>query len=85
MFVGRQHEMGLLREFRQRRTAGLVVCRGRRRIGKSTLIEEFGKGKRFFEFYGLAPREASSGVEHGGGLLGILRCERHTGKGICRR
>jgi AAA+ ATPase superfamily predicted ATPase len=57
MFVGREREIGLLREFGQRRTAGLVVCRGRRRIGKSTLIEEFGKHRRFLEFYGLAPRE----------------------------
>jgi AAA+ ATPase superfamily predicted ATPase len=57
MFVGREREIGLLREFGHRRTAGLVVCRGRRRIGKSTLIEEFGKKRRFFEFYGLAPRE----------------------------
>jgi len=57
MFVGREREIGLLREFSHRRTAGLVVCRGRRRIGKSTLIEEFGKSRRFLEFYGLAPRE----------------------------
>jgi len=57
MFVGREHELRLLREFQKRRTAGLVVCRGRRRIGKSTLIQEFGKGQRFFEFCGLAPRE----------------------------
>jgi AAA+ ATPase superfamily predicted ATPase len=63
MFVGRDREMQLLREFQQRRTAGMVVCRGRRRIGKSTLIEEFGKGQRFFEFCGLAPREGI-GNEH---------------------
>lgn len=57
MFVGRDHEMEILRDFAGRSTAGLVVCRGRRRIGKSTLIEQFGKGRRFYEFYGLAPRE----------------------------
>ena len=57
MFVGRERELQLLEEFQKRRTAGLAVCRGRRRIGKSTLIEEFGKGRRFYEFYGLAPRE----------------------------
>jgi len=65
--------MQLLREFRKRRTAGLVVCRGRRRIGKSTLIEEFGKGRRFYEFCGLAPREGMANehqLKHFGELLG---------------
>lgn len=57
MLVGRDHEMEILRDFAGRSTAGLVVCRGRRRIVKSTLIEQFGKGRRFYEFYGLAPRE----------------------------
>ncbi len=73
MFVGREHEMRLLKEFRKRRTAGLVVCRGRRRIGKSTLIEEFGKGRPFYEFYGLAPREGISNADqlrHFGELMG---------------
>jgi AAA+ ATPase superfamily predicted ATPase len=73
MFVGREQETQLLREFEQRRTAGLAVCRGRRRIGKSTLIEEFGKGKRFYEFYGLAPREGIGNehqLKHFGQLMG---------------
>jgi AAA+ ATPase superfamily predicted ATPase len=35
----------------------LVTCRGRRRIGKSTLIREFGRNAvRFLEFEGLPPR-----------------------------
>jgi len=38
--------------------AAIVVCRGRRRIGKSTLIQRFGaKYPKFHEFQGLAPRE----------------------------
>jgi AAA+ ATPase superfamily predicted ATPase len=74
MFVGREHEMQLLADFRRRRSAGLAVCRGRRRIGKSTLIEEFGKGfDRFYEFYGLAPREGITNEDqlaHFGQLMG---------------
>ncbi|MDP1608877.1 MAG: hypothetical protein Q8L98_06150 [Chlamydiales bacterium] len=35
--------------------ACLVVIKGRRRIGKSRLAEEFGKGKVFLPFSGLAP------------------------------
>ena len=39
--------------------ASLVVCRGRRRIGKSTLIEQFARRSRarLLKFEGLAPRE----------------------------
>lgn len=73
MFVGRDDELSRLKDFRKRRTAGLVVCRGRRRIGKSTLIEQFGKGMRFYEFYGLAPREGSTNehqLRHFGELMG---------------
>jgi len=36
----------------------LVVIKGRRRIGKSRLAEEFAKNKRFLPFSGLAPIEA---------------------------
>ena len=57
MFVGRERELNLLNELFQKETASLVVCRGRRRIGKSRLIQEFGKtAKVFFEFQGLPPR-----------------------------
>jgi len=73
MFVGRERELDMLREFRKRRTAGLIVCRGRRRIGKSTLIEKFGSGKKFYEFYGLAPRDGINighQLKHFGELMG---------------
>ena len=73
MFVGRENELKLLRDFQKRRSAGLIVCRGRRRIGKSTLIEHFGSGKRFLEFYGLAPREGITNedqLKHFGELMG---------------
>ncbi len=42
-FVGRKRELALLRELRETRSASLVVLRGRRRIGKSRLAEEYGK------------------------------------------
>lgn len=57
MFVGREEELAQLRELKKRKVAGIIVCCGRRRIGKSTLIEHFGERTRFLEFYGLAPRE----------------------------
>lgn len=59
MFIGREKEMESLRSLLVKRTGSLVACRGRRRIGKSTLIEEFARinGCRFIEIDGLMPRE----------------------------
>ncbi|MGH8259077.1 MAG: AAA family ATPase, partial [Steroidobacteraceae bacterium] len=57
-FVGREAELAQLRRVARLPKASLVVCRGRRRIGKSTLIERFAEGfGHFYEFQGLAPRE----------------------------
>lgn len=57
MFTGRERELGLLDSLWRKTTSSLVVCQGRRRIGKSTLIREFAKRSkaRFLEFTGLAP------------------------------
>ncbi len=57
MFIGRDRELADLERLMRKRTASLVTCRGRRRIGKSTLIRQFGKrAKRFIAIEGLAPR-----------------------------
>ena len=59
MFVGREKELESLRVLLDKRTPSLVACRGRRRIGKSTLIEEFARRNRcrLVEIDGLLPRE----------------------------
>lgn len=59
-FIGRQEELKRLREFsKNKRTASFIVVQGRRRIGKSRLIEEFGKDfEHFYPFSGLAPDAA---------------------------
>jgi AAA+ ATPase superfamily predicted ATPase len=54
-FVGRSQELQDLKLLWARKMASLVVIKGRRRIGKSRLIEEFAKGKRFLRFEGIAP------------------------------
>lgn len=54
-FIGRASELQTLRQLSTKNIASLVVVRGRRRIGKSRLIEEFAKGSLFFSFAGLAP------------------------------
>ena len=54
-FFGREVEFAQLGDLWKKRVASLVTCRGRRRIGKSTLIEEFAtrSGARFIKLEGL--------------------------------
>jgi AAA+ ATPase superfamily predicted ATPase len=58
VFLDRERELLLLSNLLKKRSASLAICKGRRRIGKSTLIQRFGKqAKTFLEFQGLPPRE----------------------------
>ena len=59
MFIGREKELELLDALWGRDAGVLVTCRGRRRIGKSTLIEEFAarSAARFLSIEGLAPHK----------------------------
>lgn len=73
MFIGRKNEMTKLTTFKKRDVAGLAVIYGRRRIGKSTLIEHFAKDYQFLEFYGLSPRKCTSNedqLSHFGAQMG---------------
>lgn len=56
MFVGRKEQLDRLNSLWRKNSASLVVISGRRRIGKSTLVEEFAlRSKcRFIEIEGLA-------------------------------
>ncbi len=54
-FVGRERELQSLEALSKSGRASLAVIKGRRRIGKSRLAEEFGKNKVFLPFSGLAP------------------------------
>ena len=62
MFIGREKELELLGALWGRDSGVLVTCRGRRRIGKSTLIEEFAarSAARFLSIEGLAPHKRMS-------------------------
>jgi AAA+ ATPase superfamily predicted ATPase/DNA-directed RNA polymerase subunit N (RpoN/RPB10) len=55
-FIGREAEMARLTGLLGKRSASLVVVRGRRRIGKSRLLKEFGKKMKSFFFSGLPPK-----------------------------
>ncbi len=57
MFYGRKDLIDRLSSLWAKKVPSLVVCRGRRRIGKSTLIKEFARtsGGTFIKLEGLAP------------------------------
>ncbi len=58
-FIGRKKELHQLKRLLEKTTASLVVIKGRRRIGKSRLIQEFGKQSKIkmYTFSGLPPTE----------------------------
>ena len=46
MFIGRERELKALNDVYDKKGFGMTVIYGRRRVGKSTLIKEFIKGKK---------------------------------------
>ena len=50
MFVGRERELAALEELYASRSFEMVVVYGRRRVGKTALLEEFSRGKRVLAF-----------------------------------
>ena len=58
MFFSRENELASLSLLWKKNVASFVTCRGRRRIGKSSLIEEFARRSKchFFELVGAAPQ-----------------------------
>ena len=59
MFYGREEQLARFEALWHKRVPSFVVCRGRRRIGKSTLVQEFARrsGGSFLKLEGLAPDE----------------------------
>ena len=59
MFFGRVEQLDALSALWRKPVSSLVTCRGRRRIGKSTLIRKFAEvsGARFIKIEGLKPRK----------------------------
>ncbi len=55
MFVGRKNELEQLANLYKQKVASFVVLQGRRRIGKSRLVQEFAQHQRLITFTGLPP------------------------------
>jgi uncharacterized protein len=63
-FVGRQAELKKLLRLTEKKTASFAVVTGRRRIGKSRLINEFSKNfEHFYVFTGL-PSDGNTTIKH---------------------
>jgi AAA+ ATPase superfamily predicted ATPase len=56
-YIGRKKILGQLKALEHKNKASLVIIKGRRRIGKSRLAEEFGKDKIFISFTGYPPTD----------------------------
>lgn len=52
-FIGREPEIATLKDLLNKKSASLIVVRGRRRIGKSRLLAKFGKEMKSFFFSGI--------------------------------
>ena len=57
-FIGRADELAKLKTLLEKKTSSIAVLKGRRRIGKSKLAEEFGKlFPKTYIITGLAPNK----------------------------
>ncbi len=61
-YIGRKYEWGLLEQEERKKSAGLIVLYGRRRVGKTCLIEEFYKNKNLWKFDGLEKQPKSKQI-----------------------
>jgi len=55
LFIGRKEELRRLSRLKRLKKASLIVIKGRRRVGKSTLVKEFAKGKKLISLSGNPP------------------------------
>ena len=86
MFVGREKELESLKALLRKETASLVACRGRRRIGKSTLFYEFARKNKcdFIVIEGLGPRKGQTNFDQLKNF-GERLCARHRRRCSRRR
>ncbi len=59
-FIGREFELSRLRQIAEKPNASIVAIKGRRRIGKSRLVQKFAENYRFYHLSGLAPTKETT-------------------------
>ncbi|MBI1870764.1 MAG: hypothetical protein HYS07_06200, partial [Chlamydiae bacterium] len=63
-FIGRRAEMHRFQEIEARQEASLVVVYGRRRVGKTELIEQYFRERRLIKFEGLEGASPEAQISH---------------------
>lgn len=59
-FVGREEQLKELELLLNKKSASLVVINGRRRVGKSRLVREFGTNRKLYVLSGIPPTEKTT-------------------------
>ena len=59
-FVDRKNEIDFLNQEYAKKESSLIILYGRRRIGKTSLIKEFGKNKNMIYFLATEESEAQN-------------------------
>ncbi len=59
-FIGRKKELAAIEQLRRKSSSSLMVLRGRRRIGKSRLLKEYGKQNDLVFFSGIPPSKKTT-------------------------
>jgi hypothetical protein len=59
-FIGRKNELKALNRIWKKNTSSLIVIKGRRRIGKSRLVEEFASSVTYYVFSGIPPHSGTT-------------------------
>ncbi|MBS0655239.1 MAG: AAA family ATPase [Verrucomicrobia bacterium] len=78
-FIGRQEELQSLKKLVTKKSASLVVIKGRRRVGKSRLLEEFATFfTTSFVFSGLAPTKLTTAQSQRDEFAGQLLRQTHS-------
>ena len=83
-FFGREEIIDRLETLWGKRVPSLVTCRGRRRIGKTTLIEKFANRSkaRFIKLEGLKPKDKMSNADQLSAFASQLALQTHAERAI---
>ncbi|MFI5342909.1 MAG: ATP-binding protein [Chlamydiales bacterium] len=77
-FIGRKEELLTLKNLLKKKSASMVVMKGRRRIGKSRLLDEFSHSfQKSFVFSGLPPTEDTTAQSQRDEFAGQLARQTH--------
>lgn len=63
-FIGRKREMQIIHELNQQDSAQILICYGRRRVGKTELIEQAFRQSKILKFEGLQGKNKQDEILH---------------------